>query len=102
MMDPKDPQRMQAHMMKWKTWMDGLAAKGKYLGGDPLEDGGRTLHGKAMKTTDGPFAEGKEVVGGYMMINAASFDEAAELSKGCPIFENDGTVEVRRVQEVNM
>jgi len=51
--------------------------------------------------TDGPFAEGSEVVGGYLLVKASDFNEAAEMSKGCPIFEyEDGTVEVRQIAKM--
>ena len=96
------PEQQQASMMKWKTWMDELAAKGKLQGGEPLDGTGKVLTGRAKKITDGPFAEGKEIVGGYLIINATTLDEAAELSKGCPIFTEaeEGTVEVRTVMEM--
>lgn len=101
--DPEaDPQGWQAHMMKWKVWMDGLAAKGRLVGGEPLDQPGKVITGRGKKVTDGPFVEGKEIVGGYVMVNAGGLDEAVELSKGCPIFEYDGIVEVRPVQEMNM
>ena len=47
------------------------------------------------------FAEGKEVVGGYLLVRAETLDEAAEMSKGCPIFESGGSVEVRAIQVIN-
>lgn len=97
-----NPQEWQAHMMKWKTWMDSLAASGKLLGGEPLNKEGKVLTGRAKKITDGPFVEGKEIVGGYLMVNADNLNEAVEISKGCPIFEHDGILEVREVQELNM
>lgn len=97
-----NPQEWQAHMMKWKVWMDTLAAEGKMLGGEPLDKPGKVLTGRGKKITDGPFAEGKEVVGGYLIVNASSMDQAVEISQGCPIFEHDGTVDVRPVQELNM
>jgi hypothetical protein len=49
--------------------------------------------------TDGPYAEVKDVVGGYTLIEARDLDEAAELSKGCPVFERNGFVEVRPVMK---
>jgi hypothetical protein len=95
------PEQMQANMAKWKAWMSELAGKGKMLAGEPLAPAdGKVLAGKAKKMTDGPFAEGKEVVGGYLIVEAKDLNEAAELSKGCPIFDHDGTVEVRTVQEI--
>ena len=96
-----DPQAWQDHMMKWKSWMGELAGKGKMLAGEPLTPNeGKVLAGKAKKMTDGPFVEGKEIIGGYLIVEAKDLNEAAELSKGCPIFEHDGTVEVRTVQEI--
>ncbi len=97
-MQQASPAETQANMMKWKIWMDEIAAKGKLIGGEPLTyDSGKVLSGRAKKVTDGPFAEGKEIVGGYLIVETKDIDEAAELSKGCPIFENDGSVEVRVV-----
>lgn len=101
-MQAASPEQLQANMMLWKNWMEDLAKQGKLLGGEPLDRPGKVLSGKAKKVTDGPFAEGKEVVGGYLMVNAGGLDEAVELSKGCPIFQHDGSVEVRAVQEMNM
>lgn len=100
--DPmKDPAAFGAYMMTWKNWMENLAKDGKYLGGDPLEPKGKTVTGKAMKMTDGPFVEGKEIVGGYVIVEAASLDEAVAMSKGCPIYTYDGVVEVRPVQFID-
>ncbi len=101
-MQNASPEALQANMMKWKTWMDTLAAQGKMLAGEPLEGGGKVLTGKARKLTDGPFAESKEVVGGYLVVDAKNLDEASEMGKGCPIFDHDGSVEVRAVREMSM
>jgi hypothetical protein len=51
--------------------------------------------------TDGPFAEGKEVVGGYFIVRAESLNQAAEIAKDCPIFESGGSVEVRSIRVIN-
>jgi len=96
-----DPAGFGAYMQTWQTWMENIAKSGKYLGGDPLEPTGVTVSGKAMKVTDGPFIEGKEIVGGYVILEAASIEEAVELSKGCPIYTHDGVVEIRPVQHVD-
>ena len=104
--DPKidpatDPQGFGAYMQTWKTWMEDLVKTGKYHGGDPLEAQGKTVSGKAMKVTDGPFLESKEMVGGYVIVEAGSLDEAVALSKGCPIYTHEGVVEVRCIQHVD-
>ena len=52
--------------------------------------------------TDGPFAEAKDVVGGYSLIKARDISEAAELAKGCPILDRGGRVEVRPVMKFDM
>ena len=57
---------------------------------------------KGKVVSDGPFAEGKEIVGGYLIVNAADLDEAAEISKGCPIFKNNGEVEVREILSMDL
>src|SRR5437867_1508097 len=52
------------------------------------------------KVTDGPFAEAKEVLGGYWMIQVKSREEAIEWAKRCPASENE-TIEIRQVQEIS-
>jgi len=96
------PERMQQNMMKWKTWMDEMASKGKLNGGQPLTTEGKTINGKSKKVLDGPFAEGKEIVGGYLLIKANDFNDAVELSQACPIFDDGGSVEIREIQELMM
>ena len=96
-MKEMSPEESQAHMEKWKTWMGQLAQDGKLVDGLPLARGGKQVEKSGSIVVDGPYAEGKEVVGGYLIVNADSIDQAVEISKGCPIFENDGTVEVREI-----
>lgn len=99
----QSPEDMQAHMQRWGKWMGDMGEKGQFIGGQPLENGGKTLTGTKMVVSDGPFAEGKEIVGGYIICKANSLEEAVEISKGCPVFEfEDGSVEVRPIQEVNL
>jgi hypothetical protein len=52
--------------------------------------------------TDGPFAEAKDLVGGYTLVEAKDIAHAAELAQGCPILERGGVVEVRAVMQMNM
>jgi hypothetical protein len=99
----RSPEQMQQMMQKWMGWMKELGAKGHLKDrGQPLERAGKLVQGKRKTVTDGPFAETKDVVGGYTLIEAADLSEAVELSKGCPIFEADGAVEVRPVMKMNM
>jgi hypothetical protein len=98
----QSPEAMQQHMQKWMAWMQQLAEQGKLNGGQPLTMDGKVVAGKGRKITDGPYAEGKELVGGYLLVKADDYNEAVKLSEGCPIFEYDGTVEVREIQQMTM
>ena len=53
------------------------------------------VKGNQKIVTDGPYAEAKDVVGGFSVIEAKDLAQAAEISKGCPILEVGGSVEVR-------
>ncbi len=96
----QSPEEMQAHMEKWKTWMGSLAEKGQLVDGLPLAKEGKRVVGTDKVVHDGPFAEGKEIVGGYLIVNAESLDQATDIANGCPIFEHDGEVEVREIMNM--
>ena len=94
------PQEMQAIVERYKAWSEKLAAKGRIAGGNKLEDGtGRVMRGNGdgLRITDGPYAETKDVVAGYFVLQAADYEEAVELSKECPHLDF-GTIEVRRIE----
>ncbi len=98
----QSPEEMQAHMQKWGVWMNGLAEKGILDSGLPLGNDGKVVAKDGKTVTDGPFAEGAEIVGGYLIVNADSLDKATDISKDCPIFEHEGTVEVREIMSMDM
>ena len=99
----RSPELAQQIMQKWMAWFKELAEKGHIKDrGLPLERTGRLVKGKQKTVTDGPFAEAKDVVGGYTLIEARDIEQAVDLSKGCPIFEVDGAVEVRPVMKLDM
>jgi hypothetical protein len=94
---------MQKTMEKWVAWFKELNAKGHIKDpGHPLEHTGKVVKGKQKTVNDGPYAEAKDVVGGYIVIEANDLGHAVELSKGCPIFEVGGSVEVRPIQKQNL
>ena len=94
------PEEMQEHMKKWFSWIDRLKAKNTYITGQPLTPAGKTVRGSKALVTDGPFAESKEIVGGYFLIKANSLEEAAEIAKDCPDLPLLGSVEVREVMQM--
>jgi hypothetical protein len=103
-MSDMSPEEMQQSFQKWMAWISGMKAKGQYLAGDPLEDApAKVVRGpRGAKVSDGPFAEAKEVVGGYMLIAAKSFAEAVRISKDCPGLARGGCVEIRQVMPIPM
>ena len=97
------PEQMQKTMEKWRAWFKDLGEKGHLKDiGHPLEHTGKVVKGKQKAVTDGPFAEAKDVVGGFSLIQARDLDHAVELSKSCPILDVGGSVEVRQIQVINM
>ena len=88
-------QQQEAHMGKWMAWVDKLSKQGKYIAGEPLLPGGKTISGLKKTVTDGPFAESKEVIGGFFIIEAKDYDEAVAIAKECPIIKYGAIVEVR-------
>jgi hypothetical protein len=94
------PEQMQKHMQAWGTWIGELSKRGQFKGGDPLDAGGKQVKGKKKSIVDGPFAEAKDLVGGYLLVTAENLDDAAELARGCPILEVDGSVEVRPIRKM--
>jgi hypothetical protein len=80
-----------------------LAEKGHLKDrGQPLERAGKLVKGKQATVTDGPFAEAKDLIGGYTLIEARDLEQAVDLSKGCPILQREGMVEVRPVMKLAM
>ncbi len=96
------PEQMQENMGKWMAWIDKLAQAGKYVSGEPLLPGGKVIKGNPKNVTDGPFTEGKEIIGGYFIINAEDYSEAVALCDGYPDYVTGGTVIVRQVQKMDM
>jgi hypothetical protein len=97
------PQQMQKTMEKWVAWMKELGANGHIKDpGQPLDGAGKVVKGKQKIVNDGPYAEAKDVVNGYMLIEAEDLLHAVEISKGCPILEAGGSVEVRPIMKLTL
>jgi hypothetical protein len=92
------PAELGAHLEKWTVWLGELAKKGHHENGGPaLQMTGKTVRGKGKTVIDGPFAEAKDIVTGTLLILADSLDAATKLALGCPVYEFDGSVEVRPI-----
>jgi hypothetical protein len=97
------PENAQRSMQAWLAWMRELETKGHLKHpGQPLGVGGKVVRGKNKVVTDGPFAEAKDLVLGFIVVDAPDLAAAAELSMGCPMLEGDGSVEIRPVGTLNV
>jgi hypothetical protein len=94
------PEEMNEIITNIMAWFRAMKARGEFVGTHPLGDEGRVLRGPGgAEVTDGPFVEAKEVVGGYVIVNAPDLDTATEIARGCP---NLGriTVEIRQLRNL--
>lgn len=91
------PEQTQKVSEAWMAWFKGLMADGKAVAGHPLGMEGKSVSGKQRTVTDGPFAEAKEAIGGYFMLDVATMDEAVEIARQCPGLPFGAKVEVRPV-----
>ena len=93
------PEQMQVYMKQYQDWVGGIAAQGKFVKGTRLSFEGKVARPDNV-ITDGPFAEIKESIAGFITIRAENFDEAAAFAKACPILGGKGnSVEVRRLDQ---
>jgi hypothetical protein len=92
------PEEMQNVSNQWMAWFQGLVKEGKCVAGHPLEREGKTVSGKNVRVVDGPFAESKEAIGGYFLLNVATMDEAVAIARQCPGLRHGAKVEVRQLR----
>jgi hypothetical protein len=95
------PGEMQRLIVQYKAWSAKMAQAGKLAGGEKLRDeGGKHLSAKGgkMVVRDGPYAEAKEVVGGYFLIDAKDYAEATALCAECPHLAIGGRIELREIE----
>jgi hypothetical protein len=94
------PEEIQNIVERYQTWSAKVGKAGKLVGGQKLADeGGRhmSLTSGKVSVRDGPYAEAKEIIGGYVIIEAADYDEAVRISEDCPHLALGGRIELRRV-----
>jgi len=93
------PAELRAIMVRFAEWMDGLRAEGALVSSHGLKPKGKILRGRRGATiADGPYAEAKEIVGGYVLIRARNLAQALRLARGCPGLDHRLAVEVRPVK----
>jgi hypothetical protein len=97
------PEHAQRSLQGWLAWIRELEANGHLKNpGQPLELTGKVVRGKTKVVTDGPYAEAKDLVLGFIVVEARDMAEAVELGKGCPMVEGGGSVEIRPVGTLSL
>jgi hypothetical protein len=96
------PEDMQQVVQKYVAWGRKLRARRLLAESHKLtEDAGRVMRrarGRVL-VTDGPYAESKELLGGYFIVKAKDYEAAAETARDCPHLDYGGTIEVRQVDQ---
>lgn len=91
------PEELQQIMTRSKDWTAQIAKAGKLNGVVRLQRNGVVLKGTTKQRSDGPYADGKEIINGYLGIKARDLEEAIQIARGNPVFDYDGTLEIREV-----
>ena len=97
------PDRLAAITKEYMNWNERMRAEGRFKAGQKLTfDSGRVMraNGERIVVTDGPFAESKELLGGFYVIAARDYDEACRIAESCPHFSYGGSIEVRQIDVV--
>ncbi|HEU5272577.1 MAG TPA: YciI family protein, partial [Xanthobacteraceae bacterium] len=100
---PTSPDEIMAITKAYMDWADRMRADGRLKGGEKLTfDAGKVMrpNGGRVTVTDGPYAESKELIGGYFAISARNYDEACRIAESCPHLGFGGTIEVRQVDHM--
>jgi len=94
------PEQIQQAIQRFSAWAKKLREQGKLIAAEKLKDNeGLLLSGRnGQIVVDGPFAETKETIGGYFIVEAGSLEEAIEITKDCPALSHGGKVELREVE----
>lgn len=96
--DAMSAEQRRRSMDEWNAWVDRMAAAGVMHAGHPLESAGRVVGGaRGKRVTDGPFAEAKELVGGFFLLSGVDLDQATEIARSCPSLQYGMTIELRPI-----
>jgi hypothetical protein len=93
----KTPEQIQDAIDRFYVWYEGNLAAGTFKPGQRLATGGKVVSRGGV--VDGPFAEAKEIIGGYWIIVAPDLDKAAAIAAQNPCLECGLTYEVRPIEE---
>jgi hypothetical protein len=89
-------EEIRENLERFTAWFERLQREGKIKSGLPLVHTGKIVSGRNA-VVDGPFAESKEAIAGFFIIQAENLEAAVESAKGCPGLDYGQTVEVRPI-----
>jgi hypothetical protein len=97
------PQEMQQVIQKYMAWTEEMRKAGRLLHGEKLREGGRVVRGVNGQTivTDGPFAESKEVLGGFWLVEASSYEQVQQDVAKNPHLRA-GSLEIREIEDLSL
>lgn len=98
---PPSGDAVQKNIKAWQEYMGELGKAGKIANGYRPGNGGETITGSVQTTKTGPYVANNELVSSFIVINAKDMDEARAIAKKCPVFEFNGSVEIRPLQETS-
>ena len=82
-----------------KAWVGRLMAEGKARPGVALAREGATVSGNKRVVVDGPYAESKEAIGGTLLLDVATMEEAIAIAKACPSLRHNSAIEIRPISD---
>ena len=91
------PEELQQRMGKWFAWGQKMESQGILKGGEALVPSIKRVIGKDRTVSDGPFADIKEIVGGYYTVSAENADAVVKIAQDYPDYDLGGTVEIREI-----
>jgi hypothetical protein len=95
------PAMIQESMARLTQWIDDLSERGILKSAAPLMSEGKIVTGKkGSSVADGPFAESKEAIGGYFLLETGSYEEAIKLTQTCPTLDYGAVLELRPVAAI--
>ncbi len=97
-MAPDDSSRV----MEYVNWAKSIRQSKRTISGEKLEDGGRVLRREQGQVAihDGYLTDEKNMLGGYFLIQAADFEEAAKIATSCPHLKHGGVIELRQIARI--
>lgn len=102
-MEDRSPEEMKASMDRWQAFNADAVAAGVLIAGEPLEESSTATTIKVgdgdRVTTDGPFTESKEQLGGFYLLECSDLDDALEWASKIPL--PAGSIEVRPVRDLS-